>query len=913
MTSYNLPDLSARLGFRPSADTGLTQYRYDEANNLRQKTVASGQSAVFAYDAINRLTQSQLENQTSTFTWGKSPEAPIQAITGPGHTAQSDYDEAGRLTTYTQTVNGQAYRSHYSYDRQGQLKTKTLPEGTRLNFQYHESNSNPGTLKAITTGAWYQPKAPIITGLNDEPEGTAHWDWQAPNGLNTTLIRENNRLAGLRTDTLHDLVYSYNLQGKISGIDNQAKIQARYRYDAQGRLDLAITPEALLGYAYDANGNRTRAVVNGRHTAYRHAENSNRLTAIQREVSSQAVPLRVSTSDQAKAAKLLGDKALTLNAQGAIEQLGALAITYNPNGQPEKIKRHGKTLATYQYNARAQRIAKTSYNSKGQATQTTHYLYEGNRLIGEAQPNGQVTRLYHYLGHHPVAISEGAIRYSVHTNHLGAPIAVTDDHQTLIWQASYLPFGQAAINEDPDKDGENFTLNLRLPGQYADTETGLYYNHHRYYDPTQGRYISSDPLGLAAGMNTYAYAANDPVNNIDPTGLLLFAFDGTGNSDTAPLDERTNVWQFREVYRGDPRELRVRPQAGHGEHWYYIAGPGTFDQRSGISGGVRDSLQGRTVGRRVIKMFEYLIDYLEWMSQNNQRRVTVNIDIVGFSRGAASARIFANLLDAYLAGDNEFIVNNDTNDVMRFRGPNIDRANQYRNANCISLNLRFLGLWDTVPHLGTAEFNDSIESHGMDGDAFLAIPAIVQHTAHAISVNENRWIFDAISVHDSPGQTSGNKVEKGFIGAHADIGGGYRNSDLSNVAFMWIVEQAKRAGLSNSVINNARITARGWDQVRRPIVNDEVFRAPFFRVFQPHRDFRYLDSGQATDVRQQNWVGSGRNLTHGSALTMINENIYRDDDTKDGLHETELRQVSGRFLYQEWLLDNYGLDITIGN
>ena len=63
--------------------------------------------------------------------------------------------------------------------------------------------------------------------------------------------------------------------------------------------------------------------------------------------------------------------------------------------------------------------------------------------------------------------------------------------------------------------------NLRFQGQYFDAETGLHYNYHRYYDPRTGRYITPDPIGLAGGINLYAYAGNDPVGGIDPQGLRI--------------------------------------------------------------------------------------------------------------------------------------------------------------------------------------------------------------------------------------------------------------------------------------------------------------------------------------------------------------------------------------------------------
>jgi RHS repeat-associated protein len=96
---------------------------------------------------------------------------------------------------------------------------------------------------------------------------------------------------------------------------------------------------------------------------------------------------------------------------------------------------------------------------------------------------------------------------------------VTDTQNRLRWRWLAEPFGGSATEENPSGLGA-LTVNPRFPGQYFDVETGLSYNYFRDYDPAVGRYVQSDPIGLAGGINLYAYVENAPTMYTDSEGLF---------------------------------------------------------------------------------------------------------------------------------------------------------------------------------------------------------------------------------------------------------------------------------------------------------------------------------------------------------------------------------------------------------
>ena len=178
---------------------------------------------------------------------------------------------------------------------------------------------------------------------------------------------------------------------------------------------------------------------------------------------------------------------------------------------------------SYDYDASRRRIRKVT--SSGEVIIFVYDL-EG-QLLGEYDPTGQAIREYVWLGNIPVAMfmpdpanaSGPPLVFYVHADHLNAPRVVVDQNGAKRWRWIAEPFGTTAPEINPEGLGA-FTQNLRFPGQYADAESGLWYNYFRFYASDVGAYRQSDPIGLAGGsLSTYAYVDANPLMFFDLTGL----------------------------------------------------------------------------------------------------------------------------------------------------------------------------------------------------------------------------------------------------------------------------------------------------------------------------------------------------------------------------------------------------------
>jgi len=165
--------------------------------------------------------------------------------------------------------------------------------------------------------------------------------------------------------------------------------------------------------------------------------------------------------------------------------------------------------AEYVYNANDERIKKIKFGNYPVKT----YIYDGNgRVLSEYLTNryGSTSLDYNYLYGNNRRLARidasGNVDY-FHTDYLGSSILIDDN-----WERFYYPFGRELEASGSGND-------YKFTGKQQDSESGLYYYWHRYYDSELGRFISVDPRwDKYPGLTPYQYCANNPLKFVDPSG-----------------------------------------------------------------------------------------------------------------------------------------------------------------------------------------------------------------------------------------------------------------------------------------------------------------------------------------------------------------------------------------------------------
>ncbi len=198
---------------------------------------------------------------------------------------------------------------------------------------------------------------------------------------------------------------------------------------------------------------------------------------------------------------------------------GATTMTYGYDAQGNTTAVNGVTVNQYDpFNRLSSASGASDYVNpeghrlrKASSAGTTYFAPEGDALLAENDNGTWID--YVWLNGRLIGRVSGSTVNAIHDDQTGRPQVVTDAGGAVVWKANNYPFTQAVTLNNIGG------LNLGFPGQYYDAERGTWNNGFRDYDPSLGRYIESDPMGLFGGGNTYAYVGSNPLSYIDPLGL----------------------------------------------------------------------------------------------------------------------------------------------------------------------------------------------------------------------------------------------------------------------------------------------------------------------------------------------------------------------------------------------------------
>jgi len=464
------------------AGTGFDSL-YDAAGRITSIRYFGGSSAEFTYDNAGKIIKAVNQSAEVEFT----------------------YDSLGRLTS--EACNGDTIR--YSYNSEGLWASIELPSGDQIRYEYDQD----GHLALIA-----------------DSDGARHSLDYSPAGQLLSHHYPNN------------LVERYRLSGSGMIMDADLKrlgdstpvVSRRYRYNAdQAVIDRFDSRVGSARYEYDQAGRVRRA-------DYDHAGSSEVIDYDPSGNAAIGAPISACVFDACN--RLMASPSMRAqhdrngNTIQYSSELEHAHLNYNAQGLVTAIETGAGNRVEFVYDAFGRRILKRCNGIE------TYFLWSGNQMVAESR-NGDVVEFITYV-YRPGEYTPCAMRirarassgarmpvntggtYAVHVDHRQAPIRVTDYDGTIVWEADYAAYGEGKIRI------ERVHMPFRLPGQYFDRETNLHYNRARYYDAHIGRYISPDPLGFAAGLNLYAYANGDPINQIDPFGMST---DDNHNSSNPAL------------------------------------------------------------------------------------------------------------------------------------------------------------------------------------------------------------------------------------------------------------------------------------------------------------------------------------------------------------------------------------------
>ncbi|RSS17316.1 hypothetical protein EF914_25685 [Streptomyces sp. WAC05458] len=503
-------DAAGHLVAEQDFDGRSLSYVRDEVGRLVKQINGANETVEYLRDSVGNVVEKRVGDATTVFRYDDA--GFLAEALSPGVHLAFLHDEYGRVTE--ESVNGRT--SSFRYDLAGRRTTRVTPSGTDSTWSY-TADGQPHELVAPGHALRFAyDAAGRETEIHFGDGAAVVQSWDALHRMRgQTVVGAGH---GTPSAPPIDRRYVHGPAGPLEIREGQGS-RKLYTLDVAGRPDTVSAEGWSESYVYDRGG---RLVASRRETAegvdeertQRFTYDGNRLTRAGRTSYAYDAQGRVIRRTRRTLSGLRKNWTYSWDADDRLTSL------VTPDG----------TTWRYCYDPLGRRVAKERLDSCGEVAEAVFFVWDGTRLAEEIheRPCGtrtSVTWEYTPDSHRAVAQctrewlrdapqEEVDQRFRLIVSDLaGSPTELLTEDGSVSWKNRSNLWGAPGRPQVAEED-----CRLRFPGQYFDAESELHYNHFRYYDPHTARYVSPDPLGLAAGADHYAYVLN-PLVWSDPLGL----------------------------------------------------------------------------------------------------------------------------------------------------------------------------------------------------------------------------------------------------------------------------------------------------------------------------------------------------------------------------------------------------------
>ncbi|WP_419998354.1 putative T7SS-secreted protein [Streptomyces boninensis] len=545
-------DRAGRLVAESDFDDREVQYELDATGQLLARTTSTGERITLEYDALGRTIRKHTPDGETSYGYDAAGRL-LEAI-GPSASVIYQRDRLGRVKA--EMVDSRV--TAYAYDVAGWRRRRVTPMGSVTTYDYDAAGRR---ISAGINGhavAFEYDAAGRETRRGIDQALTLQSVWDETGRLTQQSVTTGSR-------RLQHRAYTYRADGYLTSVDDALNGRATFDLDELGRVTgVAGAAGWTESYAYDQLGNVLTAAWPAEH-AQQEASGERAYTGTRIK---RAGNLRY---EYDSAGRLIRRTKTRLS-----KKADTWHFTYNSEDQLIGVETPDGTRWRYRYDPLGRRVSKERLASDGAGvTERVDFTWDGPTLIEQTTQAPElphpVTVTWEHKGFRPIAQTErltdnatqaeiDARFFAIATDLVGTPRELISESGEVAWRTRTTLWGTTAWSRESAA-----WCPLRFPGQYHDPETGLHYNHHRYYDPTTARYTTPDPLGLIAAPNQVTYVHNAHTW-ADPLGLAPYRELREGHTSQPgfkrdpyhPDVVESRIRDMRELYNVEPLPSPVR-------------------------------------------------------------------------------------------------------------------------------------------------------------------------------------------------------------------------------------------------------------------------------------------------------------------------------------------------------------------